>query len=47
MASAWADGPTATFRVPEPGYRLALARLTAWRDGFDPHLTRLICRVCR
>ena len=107
MASAWADGTTVTFRVPDPGYRLAGVRLsqdvripleyllelrypdggaetvtdpgnprqvdgafgptqalkqrgypaelhelpdmhnyTAWRDGFDPHLTRLLGQVC-
>ena len=28
MASAWADGTTVTFRVPDPGYRLAGVRLS-------------------
>jgi enterochelin esterase-like enzyme len=28
VASAWADGTTVTFRVPDPGYRLASVRLS-------------------
>ena len=36
----------------EAGYPVQLHELpdmhnyTAWRDGFEPHLTRLIARVC-
>lgn len=48
-----ANNRAMTQRLRERGYPAALHEVpdahnyTAWRDAFDPHLTRLIQRVCR